>query len=239
MVELILSPALYPYRELKKHNTVVIDVLRATTSICAAFKAGASHIVPLNTLEQLPQYKEMGYTLAAERDGKKLPGATCGNSPTEYLTMNLSGQKLAYSTTNGTVGLILAAKDSIETIVGCFANKDSLAHYLNQKQEDLVILCSGWKNGVSIEDTLFAGALLQQIKTHYNEYNDAAAAAMTLYESVVANKEEALALYNYCQIGSHIQRLQRLNYDHDIRFAFESNTCPLVPVMQDGLLITK
>ena len=83
-IELILSPKLYPFRQLTDgHTTVAVDVLRATTAVCAAFTAGASAIVPLDSLEVLKSYRNEGYVIAAERNGRKVDGATCGNSPTE------------------------------------------------------------------------------------------------------------------------------------------------------------
>ena len=97
-LEVVLSPALYDGRLLKEdHTTVAVDVLRATSAICAAFKSGASEIVPLDSLEKLRDYDSLGYTLAAERGGEKVNGAKCGNSPTEYLSMDLTGSRLAYS----------------------------------------------------------------------------------------------------------------------------------------------
>ena len=89
-IEISLSPLLYEHRAIKdNHIVVVVDILRATTSICAAFAAGASMIVPLDSLEKLPQYRQMGYLLAAERNGEKIADAEYGNSPTEYRRSNL------------------------------------------------------------------------------------------------------------------------------------------------------
>lgn len=229
-VELVVSPALYSYRLTKKnHTTIVVDILRATTSICAAFQAGVEEVVPLNSLEPLPHYRELGYTLAAERNGEKIQNAQCGNSPTEYLTMNLKGQRLAYSTTNGTVGILMAANDSKRVLIGCFSNLSALVDILQHDENNLVILCSGWKNGVSIEDTLFAGNLIEQLN-NYQPINDAANMAKTLYTNVQND------LYGYCQRGTHIHRLQRLNYDRDIKFAFKKDSCPVVPELIKGTL---
>lgn len=224
-VELCLIPVLYPLREIVEgHTTVVVDVLRATTSICTAFEAGAAEVVPLDSLDSLPRYKSLGYTLAAERNAQKVMGAECGNSPTEYMSMNLKGKRLAYSTTNGTVGLIKASADSEKVVAGCFANLSAVVRFLSHDSRDLVILCSGWLGGVSIEDTLFAGCLVERLKD-YVPANDAAHLAVAAYQQ--ANDD----LYGYCQRGSHIKRLQRMNYDRDIRFALEIDTCHALPTM--------
>ena len=113
-IEVSLSPALYPYRTIREHHaTVAIDLLRATTAVCAAFQAGCSSVVPLDTLEGLLPYRELGFKLAAERGGKKVGDAEYGNSPMEYLRHDMSGIKLAYSTTNGTVTILCGADADI------------------------------------------------------------------------------------------------------------------------------
>ena len=132
-IELSLTPALYDWRTIKeRHTTVAVDILRATTAICAAFFAGAKEIVPLDSLEPLEAYHAQGYLRAAERGGKKIGDAEYGNSPTEYLSSNLHGKRMAYSTTNGTVS-ILRGSDAERTLVGCFANINTLTHLLIDK----------------------------------------------------------------------------------------------------------
>lgn len=234
-IELALTPALYEWRNIKQHHTTVaVDILRATTAICAAFVAGAEEIVPLDTLEGLEPYYRQGYLRAAERGGKKVDGAECGNSPTEYLEMDLHGQRIAYSTTNGTV-CILRGSDAERTLVGCFANISSLTDRLLQEQQDLVILCSGWKNDFSIEDTLFAGALCQRLleSGEYCSCHDSVQMATDLWRLCQNDP------YTYClQHASHARRLhgfgERAN--RDIAFAFRQDTCPLVPRLHGGVL---
>ena len=233
-IELSLTPALYDYRIIREHHTTVaVDILRATTSICAAFQAGVEEIIPLDSLEGIDQYHALGYLRAAERGGLKVNGAECGNSPTEYLTMDLHGKRMAYSTTNGTVS-ILRGSDAERTLVGAFANISALSECLTSKPQNLVILCSGWKNDFSIEDTLFAGALCQRLVDSglYILSNDAAYMALDLWKLCNNNP------YQY-SLGSasHIQRLVGFGAEKDIVFAFRTDTCPIVPVLTQGRLI--
>lgn len=232
-IELALSPALYPFRAIKEHHTTVaVDVLRATTAVCAAFVAGVSEVIPLDTLEALDAYRGKGYLCAAERGGRKLEGFDCGNSPTEYLTMDLRGQRIAYSTTNGTV-CMLRGSDADRTLVGAFANIGVLAQRLMEEPQDLVILCSGWKNTFSIEDTLFAGALCQRLiaSGRYETTDDAARMALDLWGLCDGDPYD-YALRN----ASHVRRLQAfgLQAERDIEFAFRMDTCNVLPVMKDG-----
>ena len=232
-IELSLTSALYDYRGIREHHTTVaVDILRATTAICAAFQAGVEEIVPLDSLEGLDHYKALGYIQAAERGGKKVKDAECGNSPTEYLTMDLRGKKMAYSTTNGTV-CILRGGDAERTLDGSFANISALSRQLLDQPQNLVILCSGWKHDFSIEDTLFAGALCQRLMESgaYTSTHDAVAMAMTLWDACHGDP------YGYClEHASHVQRLIGFGASDDIAFAFKQNTCPVVPKLKNGTI---
>lgn len=232
-IETILSPALFDGRVTAEgHTTVAIDILRATTSICAAFYAGAAEIVPLTSLEDLPYYRTQGYTLAAERGGKKVDDAECGNSPTEYLTMDLRNRRLAYSTTNGTVAILRAAAAG-RTYVGAFSNLSALAERLLSGARDVVLLCSGWINSASLEDTLFCGALADRLLATglFSPCDDATSMALCLWQQAKPDP------YAFCKEATHVQRLRRMNYLHDIRFAFQQDTCPLVPTYSNNRLI--
>lgn len=228
-IEVSLTPALYPYRTLKEnHITVAIDVLRATTAVCAAFQAGCSEVVPLDSLEALESYRRQGYAIAAERGGKKLPGSDYGNSPTEYISKDMRGVRLAYSTTNGTVSILRGA-DAELTLVGAFANIDALCGRLRKEGRDVVLLCSGWQNDFCLEDTLVAGAIIERVG---DGVGDAALMALDLWRMAKENP------IGYCQKASHVHRLEGFGpqAQADIVFAFKQDTCPVVPMLKEGRL---
>lgn len=227
-IEVSLTPALYPYRTLtENHIAVAIDLLRATTAVCAAFQAGCSQVVPLDSLDKLQTYRQLGYLLAAERNGSKVGDAEYGNSPTEYLRNDMSGVRLAYSTTNGTVTIVRAA-DADLTLVGAFANLSALCQRLESENRDTVLLCSGWKNDFCIEDTLVAGAIIDRCQA--TPHGDAAAMALALWRQAQDDP------YAYCANATHVHRLHGLGADEDVRFAFKQDTCPVVPVLANGRL---
>lgn len=232
-IEVVYSPLLYPVRSLQtNHVTVAVDILRATTALCAAFQAGADEVVPLDSLDPLPDYHRRGYTVAAERGGKKLPLAEVGNSPTEYLMMDLRGRRLAYSTTNGTVA-ILTARGSDEVLVGCFSNLSTLADRLCRQERDVVVLCSGWKNDPSLEDSIFAGALVEKlcVRKEAQTVNDAALMCRRMWQTAADDP------YRFCLEATHVHRLCSMGAEADIRYAFRIDTCRLVPRLDaDGVL---
>ena len=229
-IEVSLTPALYPFRTLAApHATVAIDLLRATTAVYAAFQAGCKEIVPLDRLEGIERYRTRGYAIAAERNGAKVGSAEYGNSPTEYLRHDMKGVKLAYSTTNGTVSILRSA-DAALSLTGCFANLTALCDRLRQEKMDVVLLCSGWKNDFCLEDTLVAGAIIEKLAGTAEAVGDAAYMAKVLWQQA---KEDP---YGYCRDASHVHRLEKMKAHDDIVFAFKQDTCPVVPVLKDGVL---
>ena len=235
LLEVSLTPALYPYRTLTSHHaTVAIDVLRATTAVCAAFQAGCREVVPLDSLEALEPYRKQGYAIAAERGGHKLPGSDYGNSPTEYMSKDMRGVRLAYSTTNGTISILRGA-DAELTLVGAFANLDVLCRRLEEEGRDVVLLCSGWQNDFCLEDTLVAGAIIEKLATQDSApeaVGDAAHMAVALWRQAGGNP------FDYCREASHVHRLQGFGpqAQADIEFAFRQNTCGVVPMLKKGVL---
>ncbi len=229
-IEVILTPALFDTKTTATpYTAIAVDVLRATTSMCAALYAGAEHIVPLDSLEELDVYAQKGYTLAAERNGHKINGATCGNSPTEYLQMNLEGQHIAYSTTNGTRCVLKAASEGQRTLIGCLCNLDTIAQ--KAEGQDIIVLCSGWKRRPSMEDTLFAGAMTEiMLAKGYTMIEDSTAMALALW------KEAKSDIMEYCQRAAHVKRLQNMNYQADIELCLQPNTIAIAPEYHNGII---
>lgn len=225
-LEVILSPVLYGYKTISgNHIVVVIDVLRATTAICAAFDSGIEEVIPVSGLEELRSFKNKGYLTAAERDGNKVDFADFGNSPTVFLQHKLQGKKLAYSTTNGTQAVEMA-KQSGNITLASFANLQAVADWLIVRQKDVVVLCSGWKNSFSLEDTLCAGALLEILEQSgkFCHICDASGASLALWQSSKNNLQEVVLKAN------HYQRLVMLGQLDDLRHCFLLNTSGAVPV---------
>jgi 2-phosphosulfolactate phosphatase len=225
-IEVCLSPALFEYKTTTNDFIVVIiDVLRATTSFCAAFDNGAKSVIPVAGLEELLDYKNKGYPTAAERDGKKVDFADFGNSPSVFLQSNLIGKELAYSTTNGTQAIEMA-KISGNIVAAAFVNLSVVSKWLISQQMNVVILCSGWKNTFSLEDTLCAGAIVEilELSGNFSHACDASEAALTLWQS--SNKD----LQEVVKKANHYQRLIRLGQLNDLMHCFQLNTSKAVPV---------
>ncbi len=229
-LEVSLSPALYPFRTTTgKHITAVIDVLRFTTSVISAFDNGVEAVIPVASLSEAEEMKQKGYLVAAERDGLKLPFADLGNSATDFMTPEIKGKTIAYSTTNGTVAMGLASLNG-RVVATAFTNLISVTEWLANQQSNVVILCSGWKNLPSIEDTLCAGALVELL-TQKNDFTVNCDSAKMALEYWALTKNNLRATI---ENTSHYKRLIRLGVDPLLSIALQIGSSDSVPVYEFG-----
>lgn len=232
-LEVCFSPALIHLHDITGSIVVVIDILRATSSMCVALHHGVKSIVPVSGIEESRAYKEKGFLIGAERNGEMLDGFDLGNSPFSYMDEKVKGRDVALSTTNGTQA-ITAAKGAYQIVAGSFLNLDVLSTWLATQNRSVLLLCSGWKNSFNLEDTLFAGAVAEQLEPHFglNKMRDAVIAAKHLY-SLAKND-----MYGFLAESSHRNRLEKLNIEKDIEYCLTPNQAPVVPVMVDGALVS-
>jgi 2-phosphosulfolactate phosphatase len=226
-IEVCFSPSIFPLYDSADSIVVVIDILRATSSICVAFENGASEVVPVAKVDDCLKYKEKGFLVAGERNGEMLPGFDFGNSPFTYMNEKLQGKSIAITTTNGTQA-IEAAKNSYKVVVGSFLNIGILSGWLLTQNKNVLCLCAGWKNKFNLEDTLFAGALTDNLLKSDQFFTecDSALAANYLYGMA---KDD---LYAFLSNSSHRKRLKRLNIEKDIEFCLMQNLTKVIPVLE-------
>ena len=133
-IEVCFSPVLYKHKITEENFIVVIvDILRATTAICAAFENEVKEIIPVAGTEQAKVYKENGFLVAAERNGLVLEFADFGNSPFNFMKDQVKGKTIAYSTTNGTQAIEMVKEN--ETVIGAFSNLTALSEWLSKKKQ--------------------------------------------------------------------------------------------------------
>lgn len=225
-----LSPALLPYYSLENSIVVIIDIFRATSSICYGIANGAEAIIPVSTIDECLSYQGKGFSLAAERNGQIVDGFEFGNSPFSYTEEKVKGKTIVLTTTNGTKAL----KDSIgahEIIVGSFLNLSAVCNRLQGQSKDIILLCAGWKNEFCLEDTLFAGAVVEKLKGLGMCLSDSAMAAEDLYQ--FAKKD----LSGYLSKSSHGERLKKLNIERDIAFCLQMDVIDAVPILKAHRLV--
>jgi 2-phosphosulfolactate phosphatase len=231
-IETCFSPAMFPEFRNDEAIVVVVDILRATSAICAAFMNGAKKIIPVATLEEAKDYKDRGYLVAAERDGIVRDFADFGNSPYNFSRERISGKEIVYSTTNGT-NCITMAKNSHKVLIGAYLNISALAGYIKEKKHDLLIFCAGWKNKFNLEDTLFAGALAKIVVEDKNFATicDSTLASIDLWNTA---KDD---LTGYIDKAAQRHRLRKNNLDDVIGYCHTFDLTSIIPVLKDNYLI--
>ena len=229
-LDICFSPELLPLYPLQGKVAVVVDVLRATSSIVTALAAGVTHVVPFGELDECRAQAARGYLTAAERDGRQAEGVDLGNSPFGYLDGNVAvaGRSVALTTTNGTRALHLSAAAD-EILVGAFLNLGAVADHLRRLNKDVVVVCAGWKGLFCLEDTLFGGALAARLQADFDTTSsDATLAALDLW----AAAEPDLA--GYLLRSAHVRRLNSLEAHQDMEFCIRQDEYDLVPVFKEG-----
>ena len=232
-IEVCFSPKLYEDRLTRENFVVVIvDILRATTSICTAFKNGVKSLIPVPSIEEAKEYKKNGYIVASEKDGKVLDFADFGNSAFDFSEENVKGKVVAYCTTNGTKAIDLA-KDADQVAMGSFINLRALSDWLIEQDKNVVILCSGWKNKFNLEDSVFAGVLVENLvdSGKFDPDCDSAQAALDLWKTAETD------LLGFIEKAAHRHRLKKLGLDDVLEYSFTLNTSDVVPVLKDGKIV--
>ena len=224
-VTVCISPALYPFYAQKETIVIIVDIFRATTSMCAAFNNGARSIRTVATVEEAIHYKEKGHLVAAERNVKKCDFADFGNSPFDFTHEKVADKEIIFTTTNGTRAIEMAL-DADEILIGAFSNITTLTNHCNSKKKNVLILCSGWNNRFCLEDTLFAGALTEKlIKTgKFCSDSDATLAALELWK--IAQPD----LLNYICSTEHYERLKSNGLENSVEYCLTEDTTPVLPV---------
>ncbi len=227
-IEVILSPGLFTnISSPKPYVVVVVDIFRATTSICAALDYGVKAIIPVKRIRHARFLKRLGYTVAAERGGHKVRFAHLGNSATAFFKPELKGKEIVYSTTNGTKA-IRKASGAKNIIIGSFVNLSAVARWLDRYGENVVIFCAGWKNKVNMEDTLFAGALSDMLINKYGFTTNDDSAKLAIDQWKMAKDD----LIGYIEQSSHRRRLRHLVDDELLQYTFSIDKSNVVPVLK-------
>ena len=228
-VETILSPSLFSQVEdLSNKTVVVIDILRATSTITTILNNGASSVIPVASEEEANFYKSKGYLVGGERGGETIPGFHFGNSPFHYSEEVVNGNDVVLTTTNGTLSIDMA-KEAKEVLVGSFLNLTAVCDYLNTAKSNVVLFCAGWKYKVNLEDSLFAGAVALQLENA--TYDDASLVAMDAYKA--AQNDLFAALKN----SSHFNRLASKGVTKDIEYCCQTDIMNIVGRYAEGKLI--
>ncbi|GAA4494318.1 2-phosphosulfolactate phosphatase family protein [Hymenobacter ginsengisoli] len=235
-LDVCFSPELLPLYDLRGRVAVIVDVLRATSTIVTALAAGVTDVFPTATLEECAALgREQGCITAAERDGIAAAGFDLGNSPFGFLDGKLAvqGRALAISTTNGTMALHRSL--TAEAIVcGSFLNLSAVADFAVAQGRDVLVVCAGWKGSFCLEDSIFGGALAERLAPRGFDIasSDAALAALHLWQHAKPTWPD------YLLQSAAVRRLNSLEAHDDFTFCMQVDTHPnILPIWRTDRLV--
>lgn len=214
-----------PERPVSCDIGVLVDVLRATSTIVTALANGATCVRPVSSVEEALEMKGEGVLVCGERGARKPEGFDLGNSPLEYTKDRVEGKKIVLTTSNGTV--TLEKMKCEEIVAACFLNLTAVVEYLQDK-ENILIVCAGTNGKFSLEDFLLAGAIVRKLKRP--DASDFAHVARKYFESVTDLLEEV-------KKSSHARYLMKLGFERDVEFCCKVDSFKVVPVLREKCFV--
>jgi 2-phosphosulfolactate phosphatase len=227
-IEVVLSMPLFHHRMVRKNSiAVVIDILRATTSIISALDNGVKSIIPVSSVAEAEVMKHEGYLLAAEENGTKLSIADFNISADQYWDGSQKSKEIVYCAVNGTKAFRLTREESDKVVVGAFPNLSVLAKYLLDQNKNIILVCAGNQNLIALEDQLFAGALAEKLLESGKYYNhcDSVTASVDLWKNAKDN------LLGYSHKLNHRKRLPNVISDEVLKYTFTPDSSDIIPIL--------
>jgi 2-phosphosulfolactate phosphatase len=235
-IEITLIPSSSQLPNLLSQSVVVIDVLRATSVMVQALSSGVKEIIPVTTVEEALRLAKSfpleTRLLGGERESLKIAGFDFGNSPREYITARVKGKTLVLTTTNGTKAFHTVSSGKT-ILVGSFLNVSAVAQRCLHQEADVLLYGSGDEGGVSLEDTVCGGMIIDRL-IHLGkppmELTDASRMALVAYQRFQRDLVEVL------QLSRHGRRLIELGLGEDLPFCAQTDTTVIVPMFKDGVV---
>jgi 2-phosphosulfolactate phosphatase len=224
-------------KELKDKIVVVIDVLRATSTILAALVNGCREVIPAVEIEEVinmsKNYEKDSFLLCGERNIDAIEGFHLSNSPLEYTAEQVQDKTLLFTTTNGTRA-IRRAVDAKEVIICSMTNVDAVAGHIAGQQEDTVFVCAGTDGQFSMDDVVTAGAVINRLKSMVDnlELGDLALVSESMYQCSDGD------VHGLLERSTHYKRLMASGLKDDIDYCLSLNIAPVVGIFKDGVIKT-
>ncbi|TNE71822.1 2-phosphosulfolactate phosphatase [bacterium] len=224
--------------DLRGKTVVVIDVLRASSTIITALQNGAKEIIPVEDMSAAGRIAQnldaSRYLLCGEKDGEKIDGYHLGNSPFEYDEDVIKGKTLIFNTTNGTKAIV-KSQHAKKVIIGSFLNMDTVVNELKEAQGEIILACAGWKSRLSLEDSLCAGLIIRKLTDGKlpEDSRDGAKLAFVLSEKYEND------IVTVVSGSNHAMRLKSLGFEEDVLYCSKLNVTNVLPVLKEGTLINE
>ncbi len=235
-VDLYTTPQEISDGSLANRTAVVIDALRASTTLVTALASGCREVIPADTVERAMSTRRrigpQGVLLCGERGGLKIQGFDLGNSPREYLPDIVAGKTLIFTSTNGSRAMVFVRGCHLG-LIGAFINAEAVVRRILSANTDVAVVCSGRENALSIEDMACGGLIVSRLLKSKPDaaLNDAARTAQVLYE------RHAHDLLGLLQTSDHGRRLVEIGFGDDLPFCARIDATDVVPVIRDSKVV--
>jgi 2-phosphosulfolactate phosphatase len=234
LIEVIATIGEAEAQHMKHKTVIVVDVLRATSTMVTILGQGCRGIIPVETLQEAKESHQEGDLLIGERFCKKIPGYDFGNSPLEFVQADLTGKRVIMTTTNGTRGIQKACQAE-HVLAGSLLNGKACAQAAAEFGQDIAIICSGTQDVFSLEDGLCAGQIADELLALGGEMNVALNDfGIAMRNSYVQAKDHMEHTLFHCWNGN---RLNELGFGSDIRYCAQLNITEIVPIMDSSIMV--
>lgn len=230
-----MSVPAFQEADMRGKTAVIIDVLRASSTMVTAIQNGAAGIIPVDNMDAAGRISQSldspQYLLCGEKDGEKIEGYHLGNSPLEYTREVVEDKKIILNTTNGTKAVKKAAIAE-EVIIGGFLNLGRIVEKLQNTDREIALVCAGWRGRLSLEDLLCAGNIIYELYDNELPQNvsDGVRVAFGLYEKFGDDIETIVKTSN------HAMRLQGIIDQKDILHCCNVNVMDVLPILNEGII---
>ncbi|MDI6765604.1 MAG: 2-phosphosulfolactate phosphatase [Bacteroidota bacterium] len=221
---------------LKDKNVVVIDVLRASTSIAMALQNGAKEIIPVNSVENAVKISGSLYgdvTLrAGERNAKMIEGFNLGNSPLEYRVDVVNGKSIILMTTNGSVAIV-KGKHAKNLIVAGFINLSKVVEFLKTLKDNFTIICAGNENNFCLEDAVCAGRIINTLETVIEDellLDDGGITCAAL------DKHFGKSILKMLKTSDHGRYISEIGFSEDLKVCASIDSINVLPMLAGNVL---
>ncbi|MDD3612818.1 MAG: 2-phosphosulfolactate phosphatase [Caldicoprobacterales bacterium] len=228
------TPDTVTEKDFKDKVVVVIDVLRASSTMIAALHNGCKEIIPVTEIEEAvnmsKNYDKDSFLLCGERNTLPIEGFDLSNSPLEYKREIIEGKTLLLTTTNGTRAINMSS-DASTVLICSMINIDATVDYIVDQAKDTIFVCAGTNGRFTLDDCLTAGAAISRIKKRIDvELDDLSIISSDAYDFSRGKIHERL------RDTFHYKRMKELGLTADLDYCLTENIAPIVGVYMDGVV---
>jgi 2-phosphosulfolactate phosphatase len=241
-IDLSFNAGQFDELQLRDKNVIVLDVLRASSTITVALNNGAREIIPVASIESAVKISGSLFgevTLrGGERNGKAIEGFNLGNSPLEYSETAVRGKSIIYCTTNGSVAMA-KSRYARTLAVGSFINLTATTDFIRVENKDFLFICAGRANSIgnfSMEDAVCAGMMIQNLLKAESlevELSDSAKAAHAL------SKSFGRSILKMLKTSEHGKYLIEIGFAEDLKICARLDSVPVLPILTGTVIKLK